>query len=176
MWCVPAGTAQQHGKALNADDHTDALQKKQSDVENDPGAVNAPVGQAPSETLAREVSPAKGEVSDYEQARQQRMQANFEKLRSLGLSGGVADVIGAPAPPKKRPSKRKTAQDHAEGAPLRRSTRSTSTFHDLSLSCTMYTSIWLVMHDHISSLQGFLVVHQLRMVAQPVHPLLHHAA
>lgn len=109
-------------KGPNSIDHA-----KQNDAENDPTAGNSRNGKkVPKGQSLASVAPAKegSEVSSYEQARMQRMQENFEKLRSLGLSGGVADVLVVPAPTKKRPIKRKNA--NSPTAPLRRSTRSST--------------------------------------------------
>lgn len=103
------------------------------EVENDPGAGNAQnSGMGPRKQLQAWVHSAKDDgVSQYEQARKQRMQDNFEKLRSLGLSGGITDVIGGvPTAVKKgvpkRPSKRKNGP---EQAPVRRLTRSSAHCH-----------------------------------------------
>lgn len=105
------------------------MDQAQVDAENDPSAVNAApqTGQTVSgkEDHAAAVCPAtEVGVSEYELQRRQRMQQNFEKLRSLGLSGGITDVIGVPALAKKRPSKRKSERAPPEASPLRRSTRS----------------------------------------------------
>jgi hypothetical protein len=103
------------------------LPTAQIGVENDASAGNGHSGLAPGETQDEvAVKPGKAGlgVSDYEEARKLRMQENLKKLRSLGLSGGVADIIGVPAPSSKRPSsKRKNELVPPDSAQLRRSTR-----------------------------------------------------
>jgi hypothetical protein len=135
-------------------------------AENDSGAINMQNGQAVSQSqYEAAATPAKAVlgVSKYEQARRQRMQENFEKLRSLGLSGGVADVIRAPAPTKKRPTKRKSEQA-PRSAPLRRSTRSrvppsqlsVAPYEENELYVSLGPELNLVIEINVSSLQAIL--------------------
>jgi hypothetical protein len=92
-----------------------------------------PLGPRPSSSACAAASMYQGyalrskpEVSAYEIQRQQRMQANMEKLQSLGLQHGLAAAVSVPDVPAKRPTKRKSAP-HENGHMLpRRVTRSSA--------------------------------------------------
>ena len=120
---VPASSTDPPVEAL-----IQAPDEAQQDVENEPGAGNTQNSKAgPGKQLRAAAKSAKeAGVSQYEQARKQRMQANFEKLRSLGLSGGITDAIGVPTTVKKRPSKRRSDHARLEEPPVRRMTRSSA--------------------------------------------------